>query len=77
VGGPFPEDLCESTSLKTLELMSNQIEGSLPRCVGNFEQLEMLSLEMNQMSGTLPTELGLLSSIGRYPIFFYKDFHKE
>ena len=46
-----------------IELSSNNLEGTLPWELGNFDELERLYLHYNQLKGEIPSELGNLSNL--------------
>lgn len=63
-GGLLPvRDLCNSTSLRVLNLSKNRFHGSISREIGCFRQLSELSLSSNEFSGTVPSNLGLLKNL--------------
>ncbi|KAL8102853.1 hypothetical protein AgCh_027395 [Apium graveolens] len=54
----FFDSMINCSSIKILELGSNNFHGSLPRSVANFSnELTMISLADNQISGSIPTEI--------------------
>jgi len=62
--GRLPKGLCElGSSLTSLSLRSNKLEGPLPACVGRLTSLERLHLGGNSLTGVLPPELGNLVSL--------------
>ena len=46
-----------------LSLIENNLDGSIPRELGNLSNLEALILVDNQLSGSIPPELGQLSNL--------------
>ncbi|KAI3993708.1 hypothetical protein MKX01_002721 [Papaver californicum] len=48
-----------------LDLMWNNISGSIPKEIGNILSLELLLLNGNQFSGSLPDEIGRLTNLVR------------
>ena len=46
-----------------LNLLRNQLSGSIPSSLGNLSNLEVLSLGSNQLSGSIPSSLGNLSNL--------------
>ena len=59
----LPADLWSLGSLKSLNLSSNQISGSLPNNIGNFGLLERFDLSSNNFSGEIPETIGSLVSL--------------
>lgn len=59
--GPFP-DLTRFSSLETISLQNNSLNGSLPQSFGQLSKVKLLSLAFNQLSGLLP-DLGGLTSL--------------
>lgn len=59
----LPSDLWSLGSLKSLNLSSNQISGSLPNNIGNFGFLESLDLSRNNFSGEIPATISSLVSL--------------
>ncbi|KAK8476127.1 hypothetical protein V6N13_031227 [Hibiscus sabdariffa] len=56
----LPSDLWDLGSLKSLNLSSNQISGSIPNNIGNFGLLEVVDLSRNNFSGEIPTSISSL-----------------
>ncbi|KAF8085576.1 hypothetical protein N665_0663s0020 [Sinapis alba] len=53
--GKIPSFICDMRSLITLDLSSNNLNGSIPHCMGNLKStLSFLNLRQNQLSGDLP-----------------------
>ncbi|XP_030456392.1 probable LRR receptor-like serine/threonine-protein kinase At2g24230 [Syzygium oleosum] len=50
-------------SLKSLNLSSNQISGSLSSNIGNFGSLEVIDVSGNNFSGEIPAAIGSLQSL--------------
>ncbi|CAI9105567.1 OLC1v1004515C1 [Oldenlandia corymbosa var. corymbosa] len=46
-----------------MDLSDNQLEGSLPLCLGNLSSLAQLHLRRNTLGGELPSELGNLKQL--------------
>ncbi|CAB9510053.1 Leucine Rich Repeat [Seminavis robusta] len=64
LGGTLPEELFLLTTLRTLSLGYNQVEGSIPSQVGQLVELEGLFLNsMKSVGTTIPTEIGLLTKL--------------
>ncbi|PON92271.1 Tyrosine-protein kinase [Trema orientale] len=59
----LPADLWSLGTLKSLNLSSNQISGSLPNNIGNFGLLERLDISSNNFSGAIPETIGSLVSL--------------
>lgn len=59
----LPSDLWSLGSLKSLNLSSNQISGTLPSNIGNFGFLESLDLSSNNFSGEIPAAISSLVSL--------------
>ncbi|KAL4284352.1 hypothetical protein GQ457_16G000900 [Hibiscus cannabinus] len=58
----LPSDIWSLGMLKSLNLSSNQISGSLPNNIGNFGLLEVIDLSGNNFSGEIPAALDLSSN---------------
>lgn len=58
--GPFP-DLTRFSSLETIMLPNNSLNGSLPKSLGKLSKVRSLSLAFNQLSGMLPNLAGITS----------------
>jgi Leucine-rich repeat (LRR) protein len=59
----LPSDFLSSTSLKSLNLSSNQISGSLTNNIGNFGLLENFDLSKNNFSDEIPEALSSLVNL--------------
>ncbi|XP_040997745.1 probable LRR receptor-like serine/threonine-protein kinase At2g24230 [Juglans microcarpa x Juglans regia] len=59
----LPSDLWSLGLLRSLNLSSNQIYGSLPNNIGNFGFLEILDLSSNNFSGEIPATISSLVSL--------------
>lgn len=59
----FGIKLNEQGRVYLLDLSSNQINGSIPRELGNLTNLVKLELSYNNFSGNIPRELGNLSNL--------------
>ena len=46
-----------------LELVDNQLSGTIPVEIGNLTSLKILDITRNQLSGTIPVEIGNLTSL--------------
>ncbi|THU51636.1 hypothetical protein C4D60_Mb06t33110 [Musa balbisiana] len=51
-----------------LDFMWNNINGSIPKEIGNITSLKLLLLNGNQLSGSLPEEIGYLPNLDRIQI---------
>jgi len=47
----------------TIKIENNQLQGSIPSEIGNFNKLQILSFRNNRIRGTLPSELGRLKNL--------------
>ncbi|KAG6673438.1 hypothetical protein I3842_16G112500 [Carya illinoinensis] len=56
-------DLWSLGSLRSLNLSSNRISGSLPNNIGNFGMLEIFDLSSNNFSGEIPATISSLVSL--------------
>jgi EIX receptor 1/2 len=54
----FPWLYNSSTNLASLDLSSNQLQGSIPNAFGNMNSLEQLILSDNQLEGHIPKSFG-------------------
>ncbi|KAI3423738.1 Protein kinase domain-containing protein [Psidium guajava] len=59
----LPSDIWSLGSLRSLNLSSNQISGSLSSNVGNFGSLEVIDVSGNNFSGEIPAAIGSLQSL--------------
>ena len=56
-------ELCNITSLQTLDLSGNQLSGGIPPQLVNLINLQTLNLSGSQLSGNIPPELGNMTSL--------------
>ncbi|CDP22000.1 unnamed protein product, partial [Coffea canephora] len=56
-------NLWNLTSLKLLDLSTNQLNGSIPSDLGKLSSLEFWDVSHNKLTGTLPESLGQLSNL--------------
>uniref|UniRef100_A0A0D9WRL4 Receptor kinase-like protein Xa21 n=1 Tax=Leersia perrieri TaxID=77586 RepID=A0A0D9WRL4_9ORYZ len=60
----FLASLSNCTSLEILTVHSNNLQGNLPRYIGNLSNsLQVLSLTQNKLSGPIPLEIGNLKNL--------------
>ena len=59
----IPSQLGNLTSLETLVLNRNRLNGMIPSQLGNLTSLEILALWGNELSGAIPSQLGNLTSL--------------
>ncbi|KAJ9153330.1 hypothetical protein P3X46_026778 [Hevea brasiliensis] len=62
-GGGIHEMISKLKCLKSLDLGSNQLSGSIPATIGDLQYLETLNLYKNLLTGPIPPSLGKLSSL--------------
>ncbi|CBI32933.3 unnamed protein product, partial [Vitis vinifera] len=54
-GGGISPLICKVSSIRVLDLSSNNLSGMLPHCLGNFSKdLSVLNLRRNRFHGTIP-----------------------
>lgn len=54
--GELPVELCNLSSLETLDLSFNNLSGRLPHCLGNMsDSLSLLDLRRNNFNGNIPS----------------------
>ena len=61
----------ESGRVTALDLVENQLTGSIPSSLGSLTNLEFLYLQRNQLEGSIPSSLGSLTSL-RY-LYLYDN----
>ena len=61
--GPIPPELGDLTSLRRLDLGTNDLKGPVPRELGRLANLTWLRLLENGLSGPIPSELGNLTNL--------------
>ncbi|XP_028760264.1 receptor-like protein EIX1 [Neltuma alba] len=61
--GQLPKSLLNLQNLKHLNLAYNNLEGSIPDWLGQFEQLQYLDIYGNLFHGIIPSSLGNISSL--------------
>ena len=47
----------------TLSLVQNNLQGSIPKVIGDLNELKSLQLNQNKISGALPIEIGFLNKL--------------
>ncbi|XP_010486741.1 PREDICTED: receptor-like protein 12 [Camelina sativa] len=56
--GKIPSFICALRSVSTLDLSKNNLNGSIPRCMGNLNStLSNLNLRQNNLSGGIPEDI--------------------
>ncbi|XP_039057714.1 receptor-like protein 9DC3 [Hibiscus syriacus] len=61
--GKIPENFVEGCSILSFRINNNQVEGSLPRSLGNCKDLKLLDVGNNYLSDTFPNWLGNLDQL--------------
>lgn len=59
----------ENTTVESLNLIANNLSGSIPPQVVNLPNLKQLFLSENNLTGTIPTQLGSLSALTRLEMY--------
>ncbi len=54
---------CWGDKVVELELVDNQLRGTIPKEIGQLGYLKNLDLRNNQLSGNIPAEIGALSDL--------------
>lgn len=54
---------CKNGYVNQIQLINNQLSGTLPPQIGDFTQLDSLVLSDNKLSGSIPKEIGNLLSL--------------
>jgi Leucine-rich repeat (LRR) protein len=63
-GGSLPFGLfAQMSNLAFIDLLFNELTGSIPASVGQLTALEYLDLSQNALTGVIPTELGILVAL--------------
>ncbi|XVF79298.1 hypothetical protein PTKIN_Ptkin14bG0210200 [Pterospermum kingtungense] len=57
LSGEIPASFCNRSSVDTLDLSYNNLNGPIPQCLGNLG-LSVLNLRMNNFCGAIPVEFG-------------------
>lgn len=52
-----------STALLAVNLMKNELTGSIPTSIGKYTKLVLLAMSENLLSGPIPSELGRLTNL--------------
>ncbi|CDP08221.1 unnamed protein product [Coffea canephora] len=60
--GPIPLSFCKLSQLQVLDLAFNRFS-TIPREMGNLQNLHGLNLEWNQITGSIPREIGNLTML--------------
>lgn len=56
---------CADGEIIQIELIENNLAGTIPPEIGNFSQLKELSFSTNNLKGSIPVEIGNLSTLTR------------
>ncbi|PRP85741.1 putative leucine-rich repeat receptor-like protein kinase [Planoprotostelium fungivorum] len=59
---------CSLTTLESLDLGFNSIEGTIPSCIGQFTNLTVLLLNNNKFTSTIPSSLSNLVQLTRFQL---------
>ena len=70
VAGELPAELA-SLDLRTIDLLTNKISGSIPPELYTMKNLEYLNLGYNQFTGTVASELGDLNKLSEFTSYMY------
>ena len=54
LSGEIPSSICNTSSLKVLDLSHNNLSGLVPKCLVNSSGLSVLDLRLNSLHGTIP-----------------------
>nr|XP_017215795.1 PREDICTED: receptor like protein 30-like [Daucus carota subsp. sativus] len=63
LNGSLPSLICNSTSLRILNLSYNKLSGVLPICQTNLTRLTVFDLRMNNLQGNIPATLSNFRSL--------------
>ena len=62
--GPIPNAFCQlSVGLVMLDISRNYVSGTMPSCLGSFQQLTRLDFSSNRLTGPIPTAIGNVASL--------------
>jgi Leucine-rich repeat (LRR) protein len=61
--GTIPTSICDLPNLKGIFLDQNQLDGTIPSCIGTATMLEDVRLWKNHLTGFIPTSIGALSNL--------------
>ncbi|KAI3760333.1 hypothetical protein L1987_50727 [Smallanthus sonchifolius] len=68
LSGTLSPALAQLSYMEILDVMWNQITGSIPKEIGDLKSLILLLLNGNQLTGSLPEEIGYLPNLDRIQI---------
>jgi len=72
LGGGIPLEFYELKNLVNVYFSDNLIEGKIEEgYIGQLSNVRQLFLNRNNLSGTLPTQIGLLSQLGKFLLYFF------
>ena len=54
---------CSDGHVNQIDLVNNQLTGTIPQDIGNFSGLQYLYLNGNQLSGSIPPQIGSLNNL--------------
>ncbi|KAF8018373.1 hypothetical protein BT93_H3303 [Corymbia citriodora subsp. variegata] len=63
LSGPLIPQLGRLTNLQYFLVFANEINGTIPKELGNWKKLLSLGLQQNRLSGPIPASLGQLKSL--------------
>uniref|UniRef100_A0A7S2MHX1 Uncharacterized protein n=1 Tax=Helicotheca tamesis TaxID=374047 RepID=A0A7S2MHX1_9STRA len=70
MNGTLPDELYGTTSLRVLNLASNEFGGEISTKIGDLEDLTDLELQYNKFEGAIPSTLASLDEIKRVDLSF-------
>ncbi|KAJ8533991.1 hypothetical protein K7X08_007315 [Anisodus acutangulus] len=68
--GELPNFISEISTLRSLNLRNNSLQGSVPCSISNLSNLQILDLSHNSFTGSIPAEVGDLVGMIETPITF-------
>lgn len=69
LSGKIPEEICELSRLKFLNLSDNNIRGLIPEKIGHLAKLQSFLLNGNSITGPVPSSLASLNRLKDFQIF--------